>query len=373
MHVELGPVEQSLLTGLSIMASAFLLSWAAEVAQLDMAQSLAMALLALIAILPEYSVDVIFAWKAAKDPAYAPLAIANMTGANRLLIGVAWPAVVFVYYAASRRRAVELEESHGVEIFYLLICTLYSFVIPLKSELTWVDAVFFGLIFFFYVRAAASSERVEPQLVGPAALMANQSVAVRRVLTYGSFVYAALAILVAAEPFAEGLIHSGKIMGIEEFVLVQWVAPLASEAPEFIVSCLFAYRLLPGMGLGALMSSKVNQWTLLVGLLPIVYSISLGRIGALHLDHRQIHEVLLTSAQSLFAVIALSNFRLHLWEAGVILVLFSAQALITGEAFREIYSMLYIFLSVTLILADRRRRNHLGEVIRRYIGRSVKT
>jgi hypothetical protein len=41
-------------------------------------KSLALALLALIAILPEYIVDAAFAWLAAEDPAYAGYAVANM-------------------------------------------------------------------------------------------------------------------------------------------------------------------------------------------------------------------------------------------------------------------------------------------------------
>ena len=39
-----------------------------------------------------------FAWKAGQDPEFAPYAVANMTGANRLLIGLGWPAVVFIFW-----------------------------------------------------------------------------------------------------------------------------------------------------------------------------------------------------------------------------------------------------------------------------------
>ena len=54
-------------------------------------------MLALIAVLPEYAVDFVFTWKAGKDPdEYAPLALANMTGGNRLLIGVGWSLVVLL-------------------------------------------------------------------------------------------------------------------------------------------------------------------------------------------------------------------------------------------------------------------------------------
>src|SRR3954452_4057518 len=95
----------ALLFGMAIVGAAFLLSWAAEVAQLDIAAGLALALLALIAVLPEYAVDFVFAWKGghavaaygAACPSGEPglaspcsLALANMTGANRLLIGIGW-------------------------------------------------------------------------------------------------------------------------------------------------------------------------------------------------------------------------------------------------------------------------------------------
>jgi cation:H+ antiporter len=85
-----------IVTGTAIVGAAFLLSWAAEVFQLDVSQALALALLALIAVLPEYAVDAVFAWKAASNPEIAPYAIANMTGSNRLIVGFGWASVVVV-------------------------------------------------------------------------------------------------------------------------------------------------------------------------------------------------------------------------------------------------------------------------------------
>src|SRR4051812_43408396 len=72
------PVK-ALVYGIAIVGAAFVLSWAAEVVQLDFSQGLALALLALIAILPEYVVDATYAYLAAQDPAYAGYAVANMT------------------------------------------------------------------------------------------------------------------------------------------------------------------------------------------------------------------------------------------------------------------------------------------------------
>ena len=60
---ELSHAIEALLFGLAIVGAAFLLSWAAEVAQLDISAGLAIAVLALIAVLPEYAVDFVFAWK----------------------------------------------------------------------------------------------------------------------------------------------------------------------------------------------------------------------------------------------------------------------------------------------------------------------
>ncbi len=98
------PELQALSSGIAIFGAAFMLSWAAELAQKDIPQSLAIALLALIAVLPEYAVDMYFAWTAGKDPKYTAFALANMTGANRLLIGVGWAAVVLTYWLKSGKR-----------------------------------------------------------------------------------------------------------------------------------------------------------------------------------------------------------------------------------------------------------------------------
>src|SRR5687767_11607782 len=65
-----GGVE-TVLFGLAILGAAFLLSWGAEVAQLDISQGLAIAFLAFIAVLPEYAVDLVFSWKAGAEDALA--------------------------------------------------------------------------------------------------------------------------------------------------------------------------------------------------------------------------------------------------------------------------------------------------------------
>ena len=62
-HPALSDPVDALLFGLAIVGAAFLLAWAAEAAQLDISAGLAIAVLAFIAVLPEYAVDMVFAWK----------------------------------------------------------------------------------------------------------------------------------------------------------------------------------------------------------------------------------------------------------------------------------------------------------------------
>jgi cation:H+ antiporter len=321
-------VVETILFGLGIVSAAFLLTWSAEAAERDVPRTLALAGLALIAVLPEYAVDMTFAWKAGEDPSYAAYATANMTGGNRLLVGLGWTMVVAIFVFRTGGRILKLGEIHRNEVGILAIATMYSFIIPMRGGITLFDSAFLVALFGTYVWLASRGEvEEESSLVGPAQTIANLPTQQRRSLVLAMFVYAGLVILLVAEPFAEGLIESGTQLGIDEFQLVQWVAPFASEFPEFLVAGLLAWRLRADAALGALVSSKVNQWTLLIGTLPIAYAISDGSLNPLPTDDRQADEVLLTAAQSLLAVILLINLRMSLWEAGVLGVLFLAQFL----------------------------------------------
>ena len=357
--VHLAPSWEALASGLGIFGAAFLLSWAAELAQIDVPRSLALAALALIAVMPEYAVDLYLAWMAAKEPHYIAYATANMTGANRLLIGLGWAAVVFTAWLKFRHREVRLEASHSSELFYLSLATAYSFVIPLKGSLSVVDSIVLLTIFVFYVRAAIRQPVHEPELNGPALMLARLSPLPRRAATVAMFLFAGLTIFLAAEPFAESLIASGKRFGIEEFLLIQWLAPLASESPEFIVAILFALRGQATAAIGILLSSKVNQWTLLVGALPIAYSVSLGEVGTMALDARQVEEIFLTAAQSAFAVAILSSFSFSLREATILFVLFVTQLFFTSPEARFLYAIGYLLLTVVLLSVSRESRTGL--------------
>lgn len=135
-------------------------------------------------------------------------------------------------------------------------------------------------------------------------------------------------ILVSAEPFAESIVLAGRQLGVDEFLLIQWLAPLASEAPTVSIAVLFVLAGRATSGLAAMISDKINQWTLLVGMLPLAMSAGASGWLALPLDARQHEEFFLTAAQSLFGVALLLGLRLTLGHATALLLLFSVQLLL---------------------------------------------
>ena len=372
---------EALLFGLAIVGAAFILSWAAEVAQLDISAGLAIAVLAFIAVLPEYAVDMVFAWKGGQAVAaygsscHPPgaggedacsLALANMTGANRLLIGIGWSLVVFIVFMRTRKRRegpvrdVKLDRSHAVEVSFLAIATLYSLTLPMKHTITLVDAAILVSIFIAYTIRISRAPAEEPHLVGPARLLGTFTTRNRRIATIALFLFSAFVILASAEHFAESLVATGKELGISEFLLVQWLAPLASEAPELLIAGLYAWRLNSNAGLGTLVSSKVNQWTLLVGTLPIVFAIASGGISGLPIDAHQREELLLTAAQSFFALAVIVSLSISTREALMLFTLFWAQFIIgaalpasVGGMERIIVAVVYIVLGIGIFARSR--------------------
>ena len=364
----INPIGASLIYGLAIVGASFLLAWAAEVAQHDIPQALALTILALIAVLPEYAVDMYLAFQAGRNPAsnYGELALANMTGANRLLVGLAWPVVVFIFWWSSRRRGtavseVRLDDGQGVELIFLGAATIYSFILPFKASLSILDMLILVTIFGLYAWRASQQNVVEPELIGPAKAIGALPQKTRRWTTMALFAAAAIVIYLVAEHFAEALIETGATFGINEFFLVQWLAPLASESPEFIITAMFAWRLQAAAGLGALVSSKVNQWTLLVGTIPLVYSFGAGRVAQLELSELQQSEILLTAAQSFFAVAIISNLRITVTEAALLLGLFLGQFFIPGS--HGFFTAAYIVLGVVFLFRHREHLMASGRVV----------
>jgi cation:H+ antiporter len=385
-HLDIPHALEALIFGLGIFAAATLLTWASEVAETEVSAGLALVVLALIAVLPEYAVDLYFAIEAphaiecaanrlpdlvppnCEDPHPRNLAVANMTGGNRLLVGLAWPVIFLVFYLKTRRPDMPIVSGNSVGIMFLGAATLYSFTIPIRGYLSLVDtAVMFSLFAAYLFISSRAPPREHAVFVGPALAIAKLSRNWRRFWILAMFVYAAGVIFAAAEPFAESLVETGENAGIDEFILVQWVAPLASESPEFILAGLIATRGRYDAAMTILISSKVNQWTLLIGSLPLAFSISGGTFEPLNFDSRQSEEVFLTAAQSLFAVAILVSLSINRWEALALGGLFVTQFFFTNETVRLVYACVYVVLALIVLVRDVPKLGEFAGAVKRTI------
>lgn len=355
-----------ILTGITIIACAFIVSWASEVLQEYLPPNFVLALLAIINVLPEYVVDIYFTYMAAIKEEYTHYAISNMTGANRMLIGLVWPLILIVYLIAKSKRSpespnyIQLDKTNILEITFLLLSTLYCFILPFKGNLSLIDTLILFTIFGIYIYLATRMGKREPELEGPALLISNLPQKLKKFMIFFMFSFAGLGFLLSAEPFGESLLVLGSKIATNfgfdvdtaKFLMVQWVAPIASESPEIIVVIIFAYKLLATDAFSTVVSSKINQWTLLVGFIPLVYFISLlihSKPGSpLILDELQKHEILLTAAQSFFALIMILDMRFKIIDAILLFVLFSSQLLIPD--IRIQVSIIYIILGFILLL-----------------------
>ena len=365
---ELGPLTSLATFGGGIIAAAFILSWAAEAVQEDISASLATAILALIAMLPEYGVDLYFAFSAGHIPEHTKYAAANMTGSNRLLLGLGWPLMLGLLILWGRRKKVkvtqiQLKPQRRVELGFLAVASLYSLTIPWRHGIHLIDGVLLLGIFLAHTWRVSKEERTEPELDGVAQDLGSLPQTLRRVVLAGLFIWSALIIVSVAEPFAKSLITGGKTLGLDEFLLVQWVAPLATEAPEFLVAAILALKGDQDTALGTLLSSKVNQWTLLVGSLPIAY-IAGGGHHSLPLDGRQIEEFWLTAAQTILGFAILSKLTMKRWEALTLFGLFALQFPFPQPELRMGFAWLYGALALVLLI---RHKNELPNILKAFL------
>ncbi len=380
LGIPVGTIGTVAITGLAILGASFLLAWAAETAEKDVPPAFAIAVLAILAVAPEYAVDALFAWQAgaaAGTPAglkSANLAVANMTGANRILIGLGWSGIaLFGFYRARQRGDVAIETRPGflndrihldpyisTEIVFLLAATAWAFVVP-YGGIGWFDTLVLVGLYVAYILMTLRGPRVEEEKLGVPLYLQDLRKAVRIPVVLGLFAVSGFFLVSSVEPFAHGLIDIGTSIGVSEFLMIQWVAPLASETPELIVVAYLVNKARTTPAFNTLISSKLNQWTLLIGTLVVVYTIARFVHGhpvgpALPLDQKQAGEIWLTAAQSYFAIAILTNLRISIREALVLLVLFVVQLLPRFHTYEALlwYSGLYLLLGTVLLVMNRR-------------------
>jgi cation:H+ antiporter len=336
----------------SVLGSAILIAWAAEAAQFLISQGLALAMLAWLQTLPEFAVEAVIAWQAGRtagDPSLAPavkahataLMTANLTGSLRLLVGLGWPmiyatAAIFYRKQSKRRlREIKLEKEHAVEIVFLLVAIAYFAVIWLKGTLSWVDTIGLSLIYFVYLYflnkiPPQGEEKIEDLDRIPRFIL-RQRRGARNAMIGAMFAGGGLILYFAAHPFLESLKALAIGLGISTFVFVQWVAPFLSEFPEKVSAFNWARRVTSApMALMNMVSSNINQWTMLAAMLPIAYALALGHLATIDFDSHQELEVLMTIGQSLLGALFLANMRFTWWEAALLFTLWAVQFVLSG-------------------------------------------
>ncbi|MEF8973991.1 MAG: sodium:calcium antiporter [Haloarcula sp.] len=421
-----GNVTTVAVSGLAVLGASFLLAWGAETAEKDVPRAFAIAVLAILAVAPEYAVDALYAWNAGAGGATteacrqlsaqaieasetplarachdANLAIANMTGANRILIGIGWAGIaVFTVWRAAKTRdpavkkregflrdAVELDTDIATEISFLFLATMWAFLVPFGGGIGALDTLFLVGLYVAYIGLVLKSDIEHSEhTVGVPKYFQGWSLPWRPLVVLALFGYSGAMIFTAVEPFAHGLEEIGVANGIPEFFMIQWVAPLASESPELIVVAVLVNKARSTAGFNALISSKLNQWTLLIGTIAVVYSIALGGYGVLPFDARQGAEIWITAAQSFFALAILVNFEISIREAVALFALFISQVILEFALIRDLvvlpitshdlllaYTGLYIAVGAGLFVQRREALKHLfglaGDAVRTAMGR----
>ncbi len=322
----------------AILISSLMIAWAAESAQFFIAQGFALAILAWMQTLPEFAVEAVLAWKQ-----LTPLLLANLTGALRLLTGFGWPVIYATAAVFHRRRtgtplrAIRLKDHHSVEVVGLLAPLIYVAVISAKGTLTLIDAVVLIAIYAGYLTILAKLPPEKPESIEELEVVPRSIVTAPRAVRIAAiallFAGGALLIRMSAEPFLASLLAIATLAGVPSFVFIQWVAPIVSEFPEMASTVYFARMAdRAPMALMNMVSSNINQWTLLMAMLPIVLSISAGHASEIALDPQQRLQLLLTLGQALVGMMFLINMQLAWWEAAVLLVLFFAPFANAGAA-----------------------------------------
>ena len=404
---ELATVPTVAVSGLAVLGASFLLAWGAETAEKDVPRAFAIAVLAVLAVAPEYAVDALYAWNAGAGGATteacaqlsaaateagqtplaqachdANLAVANMTGANRILIGIGWAGIAaFTVWQARKTRdpavvsrdgwlasAVTLDREIATEVAFLFLATVWAFLVPLGGGIDAVDTILLVGIYVTYIAIIIRGDvEASEEHVGVPKYFQDWSLPWRPLVVLFLFGYSGVMIFTAVEPFAHGLEDIGLAVGVPEFFMIQWIAPLASESPELIVVVVLVNKARSTAGFNALISSKLNQWTLLIGTLSVVFSLAYGQYAVLPFDAKQAAEIWITAAQSYFALSILVNFEISVREALVIFVLFISQVLLEFAVIRDLvvlplssYELLLAYTAVyvvagTALFAVRRR------------------
>jgi cation:H+ antiporter len=339
--------------GAAVVAAAFMLAWATEAAQVDIGHGIVIALVAFVAILPEYVVELHYAYTGQTQ-----YVTANLTGASRLLLGfaVALPALVYLLrgrWGVAPIGLFSLASPHRLELAILGLASVWTIRPVTRGELATIDAVVLLALYGLYLRRVAVIGGEAPPPIGVAAQIEQLPAPERKRWVAGLMAYAAFVILLTAVPFGDAVLGAGTLVGIKPYLMLQWIVPLATEAPELVVAFVLLTHGRGGQSLAVLLAGAVSQYTLALGSVPLVYKLGVG-VGPLPLPGRERIELVLSIGVALYAVASLIMLRLSRADSAVMLALFLAQFLLPSIFTRLTFAVIFWVIAIDILWAERR-------------------
>jgi cation:H+ antiporter len=348
-----------------ILGSSFVIGWAAETAQTFIPRALALSVLAWLQTLPEFAVEAEVAWSQQRD-----LMIANLTGSLKLLVGLGWPMIFFVHYffqgvrKKTKIKEIVLEENDFLGVLFLFLSILYFTVILVKGSLAVYDSAVLVLIYCVYLFLTTRFPSEDVENVGDLPWIGQKIHAMSPVPKVSAviflFVVGGAGLFISVHPFITTLEKWSLSLGISTFVFIQWVAPFLSEFPEKVSA--FNWARQPNkapMAVMNMVSSNINQWTMLAAMIPLTFNLSLGRYEPIVFDQLHTSELQLTIAQSALGGLLLLDLALSKWESLAIFILWLVQ--FCDANLREEITIIYVVWIlweiaklVTLYVRDRR-------------------
>lgn len=341
--------------GFAIFGAAILISWGAEASEKDISGAFVIALIALIAVLPEYSIESILAYTAGKSyknnnfkyTDRVGYVSANVTGANRLLAGLGWPLIMLINLYRNNKQ-INIIKNNKIElviIFAGLASMTLTFILDMQPLL--LSAILI-CIYLFYLYVSSKKESEEPEFVGISKYITEFRKPQRITINVTLIVFSAISIFVVSHPFVESLIHVGEKFGIDEYYLIQWLAPLASESPEILIASLFAFRNKSIESIAIILSSQANQMSLLIGSMGWIFALAAGRLDSFPVNDTQAIEFLLTAAFALFQIAIIYKSKFNKTIIIGFMILFASQLIFSNSDFKFYLSIFLFLLSIPL-------------------------
>jgi cation:H+ antiporter len=350
--------------GVGLVGASFMLAWAADAGEAVFSGGLVLATVALVGVLPEFIIEVHFAFIQ-----QAELVTANLTGATRLLLTCAVALPLLLAWRGRRTglapEPIRLAPPRRLELGILLVTGIFVVQIVLRGNLTVFDGVVLLGLYVLYARRIQGTPDEEPAVIGVAAGLMSLPAQYRRAAVAGLIVAAGAVVVLIANPFAHALLETGTSFGVDPYLLIQSVVPAATEAPELVVVAVLVANRRPAQGLALLLASSVSQSTLGLGSLPIAFMAG-GGGTTLPLAPREQLELGFTTALIFFVVAALATLRPDRVDAILVAAVFVAQLIYPIPFMRFAAGFVLLVFAVDLLVA---RHRQVAPLFRAALGR----